>query len=182
MAAHTKWKRISEKTVYKGRVHIIEHDVELPNGSASKYEVDHGATQAAAVLVKTPENEIVLSYQYRFPLDEWIYDLPGGGALEGETPEETAARECREEVGIEPKKLQKLITFFPNPGRSDWSLTVFFCDSYEETKSIDDDPSEQVERIVMPVEALKKLVEDGKVVDPALLIAWHTARSKELLP
>lgn len=67
MATYKKWKRISEKTVYKGRVDILEYDVELPDGSSSKYEVVHGATQPAAVLVKTAKNETILSYEYRFP-------------------------------------------------------------------------------------------------------------------
>jgi 8-oxo-dGTP pyrophosphatase MutT (NUDIX family) len=175
---HTKWKRLGEKTVYKGRVHILEYDVELPNGLPAKYEVDHGTAGAVAVLVTTPKDEIVLSYQYRFPLDEWIYDLPGGGASLGETLEAAVIRECREEVGIMPASLQKLATFYPNPGRSDWSMTVFFCDTYTEAKGIEDDPSETVERVVMPLKDFKKLVDDGKIIDPSLLIAWHTACSK----
>jgi len=30
------WKRLGERTAYKGRVHIVEHDIELPNGEQSK--------------------------------------------------------------------------------------------------------------------------------------------------
>lgn len=181
MKQYAKWKRLSEKTAYKGRVHILEYDVELPDGSLSKYEVDHSVGRAVAVLIKTPDDEIILSHQYRFPLDEWIYDLPGGGASPEESLEEAAARECREEVGIILKDLQKLATYYPNPGRSDWSATVFFCNEYESTGIEHNDPSEYVERVVMPISELKALVSQGKIIDPSLLIAWHTACSKGLI-
>jgi ADP-ribose pyrophosphatase len=180
MSKLPEWKRLHEETVYKGRMHIVEHDVELPDGSRSKYEVDH-AENAVAVLIKTPENKLVLSHQYRFPLDKWIYDLPGGGAQAGETLKEAASRECREEVGIEPTNLQELATFYPNPGRSDWSLNLFFCDAYTEAKPIEDDPSEKVERVLMAVKELEILVQTGEIIDPSLLIGWHAARSKQLI-
>lgn len=172
------WKRIGEKTAYKGRVHIVEYDVELPNGEHSKYEVDHGTSCAVAVLIKTHDNKIVLAHQYRFPLDKWIYDLPGGGKKADESIEEAVIRECREEAGIAPKKIEKLATFYPNPGRSDWPAHVFYCDDFEESELHFDDPSETVERVLMPVSAFKKLVDNQEIIDPSLLIAWHTACSK----
>lgn len=95
-----KWKRISEKAVYKGRVHIVEHEVELLDGQQTKYEVDHGTGYAACVLIKTKNYEVLVTYQYRFPLDHWIYDIPGGGSQPGETPEQTAIRDCQEEAGV----------------------------------------------------------------------------------
>lgn len=176
-----KWKRIDQRTVYKGRVHIVEHDVELPNGQRSKYEVDHGDSCAVAVIVKTSKNEIVLTHQYRFPLDRWIYDLPGGGKHMDETPEEAAVRECQEEVGVKPRKLIKLATFYPNPGRIDWPAHIFYCEDFEESKIDLGDPSEDVERVLVPVEKLHELVTDQKIVDPSLLIGWYTARDKGLI-
>lgn len=178
MSVYAKWKRLDKKSVYKGRVHILEYDVELPDGSLSKYEVDHSAVQAVAVLVVTQKRELVLSYQYRFPLDQWIYDLPGGAAAPGETLEDAAIRECREEVGILPSRLHKLMTFYPNPGRSDWSTNIYFCDTYTESEAIRDDPSEMIDRVIMPITDFKTLVAEAKIIDPGLLIAWYTAQSQ----
>ena len=181
MAEHPKWKRLSKKTLYKGRVHIVEHSVILPNGTPSHYEVDHSEKGAVAVLILTPENEIILSHQYRFALDAWIYDLPGGGVGEHENVRDAAVRECQEEVGIVPRALTELITFYPNPGRSDWSSTLFFCDDYEVTDAYQGDPSEVVEQVRIPINDLKKKIHLGEIVDPSLLIAWHTAIEKGLV-
>lgn len=148
-SAHKPWKRLSQKTVYKGRMHIVEHATQLPNGEFTTYEVDHGSKGAAAVLVKTSDDKIVLTYQFRFPINKWIYDLPGGAIGKHETPEEAAIRECREEVGIAPQKLEKLAMFYPNPARTDWPAHVFYSDVFSSSKIILDDPSETVEYVLM---------------------------------
>jgi 8-oxo-dGTP pyrophosphatase MutT (NUDIX family) len=175
---NSTWKRLNQRTVYKGRMHIIEYDVELPNGNHTKYEVEHGGACAVAVLIKTKDNEIILTHQYRFPLNKWIYDLPGGASQDGESIEQAAIRECREEIGIAPKQIEKINMFYPNPARTDWPAYVFYCEEFEYSKLKTNDPSETVETVLMPVKEFKKLVDNQEIVDPTLLIAWFTACNK----
>ena len=54
--------------------------------------------------------------------------LPGGFAEPGETIEETAARELREEVGVEGANLQ-LVGIYSKPNRDprDWVVTVAYA-------------------------------------------------------
>jgi len=172
------WIHHGSKTAYKDRIHIVRHDVELPSGDRMFYDVEHGDGFAVCVLVKTPENEIVLSHQYRFPLNRWIYDLPGGGAAPDETAEAAAIRECQEEVGIIPKKLTKLVMFYPAPGRGDWPIHVFYCDDFEEGEMTLDDPAEHVQKLLMPVAQFQKLIEKREIIDSSLLIAWYAARDQ----
>ena len=179
--AYPHWQRTGKRTVYKGRLHIVEHDAVLPNGQPTTYEVEHCETGAVAVLVKVGKDKVILTHQYRFPLDRWIYDLPGGAVHIGESVEDAAIRECREEVGIAPKSIQKLGTFYPNPARTDWPAHVFFSNDFEESTIELNDPSENVETIYMPVMKLKKLIEDQEIVDPMLLVAWYTARDRGLI-
>lgn len=51
-----------------------------------------------AVLKDDPE-KIVLVRQYRYPINKYIYELPAGLIDEGETSEQTAIREMKEETG-----------------------------------------------------------------------------------
>lgn len=177
---HPHWRRTGSKTVYKGRLHIVEHDAILPNGETTTYEVEHFETGAAAVLIRVGD-DVILTYQYRFPLDKWIYDLPGGAIHSGESAEEAAIRECQEEVGLAPKKIQKLCAFHPNPSRTDWPANVYFCDEYVESKIELNDPSENVERVFMPISKLKEMIDNHEIIDPSLLLAWYAARDKGLL-
>ena len=49
---------------------------------------------------KEDPGEIVLIRQYRYPVGDYLYELPAGLIDEGETPEEAAIREMREETGL----------------------------------------------------------------------------------
>lgn len=175
------WKKLGSSTSYRDHIHLLRWDVELPNGKRMGYDVDHNDGFAAATLIKTPADTIYLSHQYRLPVDRWIYDLPGGGAQPGEAPEQTAIRECREEVGLKPKKVIRLAKFYPNPARTDWPAYVFFCNDYEESKIDQQDPAEHVERVELSVVDFKKLVDAQEIVDPMLLVAWYAACSKGLI-
>lgn len=172
------WKNHGSKTAYKDRVHIMRHDVELPNGDRMFYDVDHSDGFAVCVLIKTPDNEIVLSHQYRLPLNRWIYDLPSGGSELGEDAEAAVRRECQEEVGIVPKKLVKLTKFYPAPGRGNWPIHVFYCEDFEEGERDFSNPAEHVEKLLMPVDELQELIDKQEIVDSSLLIAWYTARDR----
>lgn len=64
---------------------------------------------AAGCIFRDPEGNILLLK--RSPLEKnyaghWA--LPGGGSEEGETPEDTARRESREEIGWEPQDMEKV--------------------------------------------------------------------------
>ena len=51
------------------------------------------------ILKENPE-KIVLIRQYRYPLDDYLYELPAGLIDAGETPEDAAVREMKEETGL----------------------------------------------------------------------------------
>lgn len=51
------------------------------------------------ILREDPE-KIVMIRQYRYPVGDLIYELPAGLIDDGETPEEAAVREMKEETGL----------------------------------------------------------------------------------
>lgn len=52
-------------------------------------------------LWKEDPDKIVLIRQYRYPLNKWIYELPAGLIDQGETAEQAAIREMKEETGLD---------------------------------------------------------------------------------
>ncbi|MGN0352542.1 MAG: NUDIX hydrolase [Roseburia sp.] len=65
-----------------------------------------------AVYAVTEElpHRLVMIRQYRYPVDEYLYELPAGIIEQGETPNEAAVREMKEETGL---------TFEPYEGGED---------------------------------------------------------------
>lgn len=102
--------------------------------------------------------------------------MPGGSSPAGEDIKAAATRECQEEVGIIPNKLIKLAMFYPNPSRTDWSANLFFCDDFAMSKPQSNDPSEIIEKVLMPITELNGLIRNQKIIDPSLIIAWFTAK------
>lgn len=79
-------------------------------------------------------------------IKEGYYDIPGGKIDKGETPEEAAIREMKEETGIKVKKLKskgKMIIEYP---KRIFNLTIFFSDECEgELQEFEENTSEWID-------------------------------------
>ena len=73
------------------------------NKSISSYEELHGDKPDAVVIIATNEtgDKILLDKEFRLAPGEWVINFPAGLIDAGETPEESAVRELREETGLE---------------------------------------------------------------------------------
>ena len=84
-----------------------------------------------AVLLYDPHTDkVVLIEQFRAgailkPEAPWLIEIVAGGIEAGETAEEVAYREAREEAGCEIKQLTKISQFYTTPGCSAEWLTLF---------------------------------------------------------
>lgn len=126
MAEHGAWKTYGERLVYDNRwVRLGLVDVEAPNGERWEYHVVHLARIAIGLIVDE-QDRVLMLWRYRFPTDQWGYELLGGLVEEGEEPAHTAAREVEEETGWRPVgEPEHLISFEPLPGQVTAPVDVF---------------------------------------------------------
>ncbi|RZS41237.1 8-oxo-dGTP pyrophosphatase MutT (NUDIX family) [Herbihabitans rhizosphaerae] len=123
---HGAWRRFGERLVYDNRwVKVGLADVRAPNGERWEYHVVHLARIAIALIVND-RDEVLMLWRYRFPTDQWGYELLGGMVEDGEDSVGTAAREAVEESGWQPLGApEHLISFEPLPGQVTAPVDVY---------------------------------------------------------
>jgi 8-oxo-dGTP pyrophosphatase MutT (NUDIX family) len=75
------------------------------------YGVVHFRNRAVGVVPVGDDGRILLVGQHRYPLDEYSWEIPEGGASPHETPLDGARRELREETGFEAAVWRRLCRF-----------------------------------------------------------------------
>lgn len=154
--------------VYKGRVFSVEVDrVVLPNGRETELAVVRHRPSVVLIPVKD-DGQIVMIRQYRHALGRDIWELPAGSVDTGESAEAAAARECEEEIGQMPTRVERLGSFYPTPGYCDEEM-IFFRVSGLQPPAADSphrpDDDEDIETRVMPAAEAKAMVARGEIVD-----------------
>ena len=75
------------------------------------FEGLHGKMADAVVIIATDETgeKILIDKEFRLAPGEWVYNFPAGLIDPGETPQESAKRELREETGLELYEIDDFI-------------------------------------------------------------------------
>ncbi|WP_241499284.1 NUDIX domain-containing protein [Chromobacterium sphagni] len=111
-------KKLTSELVYQGSfLNVHKDQVALPDGKEAQreYIVHPGAV---AILALTPQRELVLERQYRYPAGREFIEIPAGKIDSGEPPEATARRELLEETGYRAANWTYLGTAHPCIGYS----------------------------------------------------------------
>ena len=155
-------------TVYKGRVFSVELDyLFLPTGR----EVHVAIVRHPPSVVIIPfqdDGRVVLIKQFRAALKRDIWEVPAGNLNPEESPEAAAARECEEEIGQVPTKVERLCSLYPTPGYCDEEM-IFFRVSGLRPSAPDSpnkpDDDEDIESHAMSIAEAKAMVARGDIVD-----------------
>jgi ADP-ribose pyrophosphatase len=111
--------------VYRSRVFSVEETRRrFPNGQEHDIVVVRHAPSVVLIPMED-DGRVVLIKQYRASLDQQMWEFPAGRVDEGETAEDAARRECEEEIGRVPARIERLGAFYPTPGYCD-ELLIFF--------------------------------------------------------
>jgi ADP-ribose pyrophosphatase len=165
-APHTRL--LERREVYRGRIFTLEVDrVTLPTGHTVTLEMVRHPGSVVLLPIPAP-GQIILIRQYRYALDRWIWELPAGSLKPGEDPARAAARECEEEIGLVPRRVDRLRGYYPTPGFCDEEMIYFRCQELEPPAPDSlarKDEDEEIEPRTFTVAEARALVANGEIVD-----------------
>jgi len=170
-----KRERVTDsRHVYRGRAIRVRVDgVVKPNGKKTTREVvEH--VDCVVVLPVDSEGNALLVRQFRHPVNKDLLELPAGSIDPGETPEEAATRELREETGYKPGKLERLGGFYAAPGYCTEYLHFFRASQLEKSPLTAEDTDEIEVVPVSPADVLG-LIASGQICDAKTLAGFRIA-------
>lgn len=166
---------LRSETLLQGRVFRIRRDtLKTPDGRETKFEIiEHGGS--VVVIPVDEHGDMYFVRQYRHAAGMDLLELPAGTRDGDEPYEECAAREIREETGMEAGKLQKVGEFFLAPGYSSEFMEVYLAtDLKHNPLEADEDEFLSVEKY--PVRQAIEMAERGEMPDAKSLAALLMAK------
>jgi NTP pyrophosphohydrolases including oxidative damage repair enzymes len=167
---------IKSETILQGRAFKIRRDyLKTPHGQETRLEIiEHGGS--VVIVPIDPEGNILFVRQYRHATGQDMLELPAGTRDGDEPYEACAAREIREETGMEAAKLEKVGEFYLAPGYSTEFMAVFLATDLEQNPlDADEDEFLSVEKI--PLQKAMEMLKSGEVKDAKSLAAFLLAKS-----
>lgn len=119
------------------------------------------------ILREDPE-KIVMIRQYRYPLGDYLYELPAGLIDAGETPEIAAVREMKEETGLAFEvyadgNMAYRRPFFMGAGFTDESCNAVFGFASGTISRDDQEDTESIQVILVDREEAGRILREEKV-------------------
>lgn len=158
------FKLIESKQILSARVlNVWLERVKFPDGREVFIEMlKHPGS--VAILPMDDHGQIWFVRQYRHPAGGLLLELPAGTIDQGETPEATAARELREEIGMSARTLKKVGGFYLAPGYSTEFMSLFMAAGLT-PDPLEQDAGEFIRVEKYSVEKVYQMLARGEIVD-----------------
>jgi 8-oxo-dGTP pyrophosphatase MutT (NUDIX family) len=166
---------IKSETILQGRVFKFRRDhLKTPNGLEIHLDIiEHGGS--VVIVPIDVDGNMLFVRQYRHAAGGDLLELPAGTRNGDEPFEECAAREIREETGMEAGKLEKVGEFYLAPGYSTEFMGVFLATELKHNP-LDPDVDEFLSVEKLSVRDALSMAERGGMPDAKSLAALLMAR------
>lgn len=156
------WKKIKEEEFKAGFRKLIKKTFELPNGEVTDFDIKKEGP-AVCILAMTPEQNVILTKQFRPGPEKILLEMPGGHVENKEQAESAAARELLEETGFQGK-----LQFVGESLDCAYSTMIrynFVATDCVKIKEQQLDATEFIEVVEMPIQEFREYIKTGQTTD-----------------
>ncbi|MCH5295957.1 MAG: NUDIX hydrolase [Treponema sp.] len=144
-----EWRETGRKEILRTRVFTVtERTSESPDGHKGTYIVNDAPDWV--IVIPEHEGNFLMVRQWRHGELSLSTEFPGGVMDSGESPEEAARRELKEETGATAGKLSLLGSLNPNPALFSNHVHIFYATDLEFSGKQDLDADEFLHYAQMP--------------------------------
>lgn len=157
------------RLVYQGRIFTVQvESITLPSGHPLEAEIIRHPGSVVIVPV-ADDGSVILVRQYRHALGRHVWELPAGSLKPGESVEGAALRECHEETGLIPDRLDFLGAYYPTPGYCDEKMHFYLAAGLRRARAGEaaahPDEDEDIETRAFDRDAIRGMIASGEIVD-----------------
>ncbi len=159
------WVKLSSQQIYQNPwIKVREDQVLNPSGNKGIYGVVSFKNKAIGIIPIDEHGYTWLVGQYRYPLDEYSWEIPMGGGPIDQDILLSAQRELKEETGIEAHTWENILRIHTSNSVTDEEGFVFLATKLVQGE-MEPEETEQLKLWKLPFDQAVKLVMDQKITD-----------------
>jgi 8-oxo-dGTP pyrophosphatase MutT (NUDIX family) len=165
------WKVLSAKEVYGNSwIRVTEYSVINPSGGPGIYGKVHFKNLAIGIVPLDEQLNTYLVGQFRFPIEEYSWEIPEGGCPTRENPLEAAKRELEEETGLIAHSWEKIMEMHISNSVTDEHAFIYLAWDLEQ-HSPSPEETEQLVVKKLPFEEAYRMADEGVITDSITVAA-----------
>jgi len=160
------WTTVSFEEKYDNPwINVTEYQVLNPAGGKGIYGKVHFKNKAIGIVPLDEQGNTWLVGQYRYPLNEWSWEIPEGGGLVEQKILQSAQRELKEETGLTANKWTQILRTHLSNSVSDEEGFVFLAEELEQGEAELEETEADMKVMKLPFSEALDMVLTGKITD-----------------